>query len=285
MVLKIKLQGKFMFPAWHAWKRLLSDAYIENLQDQKDIQDVDWKSFIRRHFNVDESSDNSHRKVRQNYSLPMLAKTSGGFRVNRDTPTGKVFQLVEVESGSKLGYPVDSESNTINFSANRFLPTFETTRVTPVDNAYKLAEGHETVTPDDWLEVEVPEVDKHKIIKLYMAPQERFRIKLQVSWAVFKDQILPGCKEVGSISSAANLPASLKPLKKKDVDANDALDSYFFTNGVLSCHFLSEPRGNLDLLRIGSVIEFSYIVESSNKSMKEMYQAAFSRIHEASDST
>lgn len=251
------------YPAITHWEKLVKEDFIQTNQGKKISFDEDgFNTLIKKHFPQKNPNNRSHKSVRKEYSLPKLNSPSGGFRAKRKNADGsKIWQLFTVEGLAAAGF--SNKDGKIDFTEQGVMPIpqlEQSGNLTELKTRYQASKG-ELEPFNAWREVNLTEkyINKLESIRLSTNSKSRFRISITISYKQFKKFIKPLLKNGENIKHWSNLQAELKLENVKD---------WGETFGEL----LGTPRSNLFVTATGQKISLEYIVQSSNKVMKDAYQ-------------
>lgn len=259
-------KSEITLPSKADWQRLCEHPQLAVRLGTKLEKDeyFDWHGLQEAVFRP--GSKRAHGKTRRIFSLPVKDDPSGGFRIRRRTPDGNaIWQLHATEATYKAFAVVDG-----NIDWNRPVPMDYLLNSPDVSG---LGQRHETVEKNvpfgQWLTV----ADNlgNGILRVDMAPGTKDRRYIRIHQAT--DQFFE-CLKAGGVdidsSDFLQLDAEIKLPKDKRKRFNEAL----------GYAWLGKPRSNLFIETLGKIIEYWYIVESSNQEMNQYYQKAYTELVE-----
>lgn len=211
-------------PAKAAWERLLADERIKKHLGKNRIKDartkpkddsksgstawVDWDAIHAEHFPRQLDPARQHSKARNVYSLPIVGKASGGFRVRRKTPSGEIWQLLQVEGFAIEGFaPATGNDYPLGFDDGVFKVIGPLQHLAPVGDDIP-APIEDSVGLYDYVRVPVKSQPDSPIRGLEVAPgskeRRRVRVCLLAKW--FLDQMDPRPADTFSLPAEVRLP-------------------------------------------------------------------------------
>ncbi len=233
---------------------LLNKRFGVNFKTKKDfIPSESWKQLFEEVFKTNKiKNESQHKQVRKDYSLPVVSAPSGGFRIKRKNPITNetVYQVSSIEGFSTKGYG-ENLKNPVFMDGLKNSPN-----IASLDG--KQVEVDNTCYFDEWREIAIPEELQENLISLSYAigSKDRFNIRVSINLDNLK-------KLDNTITYFSNISAEYK-----ETDAWKFKKIKLFESDLLG-----KPRSNLFVEFVsGNKITFSYIVESTNKEMKEAYQ-------------
>ncbi|EDY86959.1 CRISPR-associated large protein (provisional), putative [gamma proteobacterium HTCC5015] len=249
---KCGFSGTIGIPAKSAWENLLDEPLLETYWGTKMPPQEIWEKVYRKHFprNI---PNQAHRKVRKDFSLPVVDSVSGGFRVKRKTPNGYNYQLLAIDGYSAVGFK--KEGDNVDFKSPALVPQIaESKSVTPISSELVHLDKNEIVYFDEWRKIDISDSDlKQFVSSLELAPgsQNRFYIRFTVD----EDQFERHFKSALRVNGIQDLDTV-----NKTFDWNREIPS-----------LLIPPRSNLFLLETGQKITFEYIANGANAEVKKAY--------------
>lgn len=254
-----KLKGKVTHPAINQWERLLSLPEIASAQGIK-TPNLDWQSIGKKYFG--EGSSRPHSKTRRVYSLPVVDSPSGGYRVKRIAPNGSsIWQLMSIEGTGSSGFAVNDTG--IDWKQAVTIPALRDSSVVGLGARYQPIPKQQ-VYFDDWKRIEL--TDEH-VLSVSMAPGTKDRRYVSISQTLIDFQTW--LTESGvELQSLFEIPSEIKVDGAKFQKAHGI--------GVLG-----KPRSNLFISKVGNVVNYWYIVESSSAAMNQAYEHALLAEREA----
>jgi len=131
--------------------------------------------------------------------------------------------------------------------------------LTTVGNRYAQRELLEPF--NTWRKIDLTGIRENVCRSVYLSTnsKSRFRVAVDIGYQEFNELVGPMLKDTERLDHWSKLSAELKLVKPKEW-----LDEF----GEL----LGKPRSNLFVVNLGEIITLEYIVESSNKVMKQAYQ-------------
>lgn len=256
--------GTIILPSIGHWRAIVEDPEVAPLLGGKAPDPEFWDKLYSRHF-PRQTGGRHHRRVRKTFSLPRIKSPSGGFRVARKTPEGKVWQLVESDGYSAVGFSMDHGG--VDFSSPSPLPSLANSRsVTPLEELEPRS-PESIVYFDDWREIDLTEELAERLSHLAFAPgsQDRFYVRAGFSAVQFKEYIAPMLDGVEG-------PEDLLPTNRL-ADAGKWEE--------LLGPMLGKPRSDLFLVKTGNEVMVEYIVSSTKRVMKEAYADAIRKSYAA----
>ena len=259
--LKANNSGNLELPAISSWKQILSqfNEYIGKSIDKGD-------ELVRKELGSTKFSSSSklkHKRVKQDFSLPMLDGPSGGIRVKRFNYDNKaVYQLVAAntpETVTSQGFPV--ENNKINWNGSVPLPIYSEDNLTSVD-----IENNQNDIQTYVKMAEQRLVYRDDNLKVMMSPGTRDRryVFIEQDFESFKT-----CLNDVNVKSPLDLS---NEIKLKDSDCKSFAQS--FNKLTDSKVDVGIPRGVLKITSIGKIISYYYSVQSSNSNMNSAFEKA-----------
>lgn len=250
------------YPGISHWYKLSQMPFVQTNQGLKQpFDDVGFTDLIQEMFPQTKLNTRSHKGVRKQWSLPRISKVSGAYRSCRKNADGTdVWQLFSVEGLGASGFSHDN--GVINFSEDGSVPITQieqSNKLTTVGSRYVQRELLEPFNA--WREIDLtgfPEI-VCKSVYLSTNSKSRFRVAVDIGYQEFNELVRPMLKDTEGLDHWSKLSAELKLAKPKEW-----LDEF----GEL----LGKPRSNLFVVNLGEIITLEYIVESSNKVMKQAYQ-------------
>ena len=247
-----KLKGKVTHPAIEQWSRLFLITEIETQVGEK-ASDINWQQIGNKYFG--EGSSRPHRKTRRVYSLPVVDSPSGGYRIKRITPDGSsVWQLMSIEGTGSSGFSVND--NGVDWKHAVAIPALRESSVVAIGERYQPV-PEQQVYFDDWKCLEI--TDEH-LLSVSMAPgtKDRRYISISQSLSDFKAWLA---------ESGVDFNSPFEITSEIKVDG----DKFQKAHGI---DILGKPRSNLFITKVGEVVNYWYIVESSSAAMNKSYEQA-----------
>ena len=244
---------------------LLKKAFGAEFKVKVDlIPQESWDKLFEEFFHTNKiKNPKKHRRVRKDYSLPVVSGPSGGFRIKRKNPITDelVYQVSSIKSFSTKGY--DSELKQVVLIDN-----LRTSRnISTIKEQFQAPPNEDDICYfDQWREISPLPADlKEKITSLYYAinSKDRFRIRVEMPFKYFQQLD-------DSIQSWEQVKSEIEV--KKEI-----FKTYFLIDNPKSLEkqitLLGQPRDKLFVENIRSErITFTYIVDRTNKEMKAAYQ-------------
>ena len=253
-----KAKGKLQLPAHKDWLSLLQHPEIKEKVGTKEAV-PNWQQLFADYFNS--GTSRSHGKTRRVYSLPIIDAPSGGYRVKRKTPQGTtVWQLMAIDGTSSKGF-LTKEGNVL-WNQTASIDSLNTPNLTEVGARY-FAEFDGFVGFNQWLELDV---EHPNIQSVRMAPGTKDRRYIEITQSLTSFNSFLHESGEATYTDLWNVPNEIKIAQPKAFLQAHGLD------------VLGSPRSNLFLLKVGDIVTYWYIVESSNAAMKDAYQASFNRL-------
>jgi len=254
-------KGNIQLPSFHDWQRLLNNDQISALIGKKNKLPEDTRGISQSFFNS--GSKRPHGKSRRIYSLPILTKSSGGFRFRRKAPEGKThWQRHDIEGSAVSGFIVDDDH--INWKQCALLePIAKSQRVTEANARY--VSINNSVRLDHWLAIPMQQLQEPPL-QLYLSPatKGRFYIRIVQNFDQFKNWLNGAVDQIPSSYFDLNNTLKLKDTKR------------FADNHNLT--LLGKPRKTLFIETIGVSVCYRYEVDSTNAEMRNAYQEAYSSL-------
>ncbi|PMM50266.1 hypothetical protein, partial [Vibrio splendidus] len=250
------------YPGGEHWQKISQMAFVQTNQGLKQpFDDVGFNALIQEMFPQTKLNTRSHKGVRKQWSLPRISKASGAYRARRKNADGTdVWQLFAVEGLGATGF--SHVNGMINFSEDGSVPIKQieqSNKLTTVGGRYV---QHELLEPfNTWRKVDLTGLQENILKSVYLSTnsKSRFRVAVDIGYQEFNELVGPMLKDTEELDHWSKLSAELKLAKSKEW-----LDEF----GEL----LGKPRSNLFVVNLGEIITLEYIVESSNKIMKQAYQ-------------
>lgn len=250
------------YPGISHWQTLSQMVFIQTNQNSKQPFDgVGFNALIQEMFPQTKLNTRSHKGVRKQWSLPRISKASGAYRARRKNADGTdIWQLFAVEGLGATGFSHDN--GVINFSEDGSVPIKQieqSNKLTAVGSRYVQRELLEPFNA--WREVDLTGIQENVFKSIYLSTnsKSRFRVAVHIGYQELSKLVVPMLKDTEGLDHWSKLSAELKLANPKDW-----LDGF----GEL----LGKPRSNLFVVKSGEIITLEYIVESSNKVMKQAYQ-------------
>ncbi len=221
------------------------------------IPEESWDTLFKQFFHQNKVENHSnHKQVRKEYSLPIIASASGGFRIKRKNISSNedVYQLSAIEGFATKGYSKDLKNPAL------IDQLFSSKNISPIDKTDSFID---TIYFDEWRNITIPTELQNKIISLQFAigSKDRFYSKVELPISVFNEIAI-------GFSSWQDIPAELKESKESD--------NWDFKKGNFARYFdndlIRKPRSNLFIQKVNSTsIELFYIVDSTNARLKKAF--------------
>ncbi|CAM3144302.1 type II-B CRISPR-associated RNA-guided endonuclease Cas9/Csx12 [Vibrio rarus] len=250
------------YPGMAHWQKLSQMTFIQTNQGSKQpFDDVEFNALIQEVFPQTKLNTRSHKGIRKQWSLPRISKASGAYRARRKNADGTdIWQLFAVEGLGASGFSHDN--GVINFSEDGSVPIRQieqSNKLTPVGNRYAQRELLEPFNA--WREIDLEGIRENVCKSVYLSTnsKSRFRVAVDIGYQEFNELVVPMLQDTEGLDHWSKLSAELKLAKPREW-----LDKF----GEL----LGKPRSNLFIVNLGEIITLEYIVESSNKVMKQAYQ-------------
>ncbi|MBQ3775044.1 MAG: type II-B CRISPR-associated RNA-guided endonuclease Cas9/Csx12 [Ruminobacter sp.] len=251
-VLKLKTdKASLVLPSFNEWAYIAS--IFEDYLGKKDEQESGYdklKQYLGTILN--KTINKNHAKSKRVYSLPVVASPSGGVRIKRLTHThGDIYQLVAantpVTSISK-GF-ASADNGDVLWDEAVMVDSYTTKNLTVINK--KISGDKNFVSMDEQrLVYESPDE------RVYMTPATDIRRGITIEQ---KFEKFVYCIDQQNIyKSFHDLPTEIKTDPKIFMER-------------LNIDICGKPRGNLKILSIGNIIKYSYMVESSNRVMNQVY--------------
>lgn len=254
-----KPNGKLELPARRDWERLLQAPAIKSRLGGE-TKDFNWRGELERIF-PSAPSNRKHKAVRKDYSLPVIAFPSGGFRVRRLTPGKRpVWQTMSIGEYSVEGFEVEADGK---LGAALPLAIVRKSRSLVGVGQRHRPEPQRVVWLDEWCEIPVDRKTRPWLQRLEYAPgtKDRFYVRATLTFADFKQLVLPFAVNGAEITHPFQLPSELKIVEPKRL--RERLGEW-----------LGQPRSNIFVTRVGETVTFWYIVVSTTAAMRERYEKA-----------
>ena len=266
--LKPKFKGvqakQLCYPGKAQWKQLITQPYIQQHQGSKESFDSKgYQYMINQIFADTKGNTRNHKKVRKNWSLPIKASASGGYRAKRRNADGSViWQLFAVEGLSASGFNLCNEVVDFSESATAAIPA-----LIQSPNIFGCGQRYQSIADniekfDSWRQITITEDLHGKANSIAFSPnsKSRFRIRVEFTNQQLIEFVIPLTKEQDDIKNWSQLPAEIKLSNAK---------KWKECFGDL----LGKPRSNLFITNAGMNVVLEYIVEGTNSQMKNAYQA------------
>ena len=250
--LKIKTdKASVMLPSFHEWENIASvfDEYL-GTKDEEGTGYEKLRNFVGKFLN--KTPNKNHTKSKRVYSLPVIASPSGGIRIKRLTPQHEfVYQLVAANTpvtSINKGFETDKDGNVL-WDKSVIVDSYTTPNLTVLNK--KISPNKNFVTMDEQrLVYESPEE------RVYMTPASDLRRGITIEQQF--EKFIHCIDKKDTYKTFHDLPTEIK------VDPQTFMER-------LNIKICGKPRGVIKISRIGNVVEYSYIVESSNQEMKKAY--------------
>ncbi|WED21081.1 type II-B CRISPR-associated RNA-guided endonuclease Cas9/Csx12 [Vibrio sp. JC009] len=260
-----KLDGKqLQYPGRHQWLKLTEHEFVcqnqgRKLGKEEFFDESGYQSMLEELFPRHITNTRQHKKVRKEWSLPKIDSPSGGYRVKRkNADKSDVWQLFGVEGLSASGFKRSGEE--IDFSEDVPIQGIEQSRnLIAVGSRHQVKADAECF--NNWRKVPAELLGDVPVQGLMLSPnsKSRFRHRVFVSVKDFMENVIPLVQGGEEIKHWSQLPAEIKLITPK---------SWLELFGDL----FGKPRSNLFVTQVGDVVSLEYIVESSNKAMRQVYQ-------------
>mgnify|MGYP001942264871 CR=1 FL=1 len=255
----VSLDGQLYLPAMLDWQRFISQPEIASQLGCKSSMPENTREICESFFKVRRGKV-QHKRVRREYSLPVVEAPSGGFRIRRKGPNGQnVWQMQPLEGTPSCGFTVDVE--TVNWNRLAQIPHLRKSENIVGKGERYLPPPKEVVLFDKWLTIQNDQIPAG--VEMSMAPGTKGRRYIRISqpYNQFSEWLNEAYENIPE--TALLLPGELKLNPGK-----------YFNNHL--CDLLGKPRSNLFIEHVGEKVTYWYIVESSNQAMKAAYQKAYS---------
>ncbi|WP_300426376.1 type II-B CRISPR-associated RNA-guided endonuclease Cas9/Csx12 [uncultured Thalassolituus sp.] len=258
-----KLKGKVTHPAIEQWKRLFLIPDIETRIGEKAVG-INWQQIGEKYFG--EGSSRPHSKTRRVYSLPIVDSPDGGYRIKRIAPDGStIWQLTSIKDTGSSGFTVNDKG--VNWKQPVAIPALRDSSVVGVGERYQPV-PEQQVYFDDWKCVDITD---ERVLSVSVAPGTKDRRYVSVSQTLsdFKAWLTEsGIK----LHSPFEIPSRVK------VDAA----KFQSAHGI---DVLGKPKSNLFISKVGDVVNYWYIRESSPVVINQYYDKALLAEREAVNET
>ena len=247
-----KIKGKLIHPAINEWRKLLTLPEIKSAVGLKSPK-INWQLIGKRYFG--EGSARPHSKTRRVYSLPIVDSPSGGYRIKRVAPDGSnIWQLMSIEGTGSCGFAVNDKG--VDWKRAVAIPALRDSTVVAIGERYQ-TEPSAQVYFDDWKPLQI---SNESIIAAAMAPgtKDRRYISVNQKLSDFKAWLFKSGVE---IQSPFEITSEIK------VDAAKFQEAH----GI---DILGKPRSNLFITKVGEIVSYWFIVESSSAAMNQSYEQA-----------
>ncbi len=263
--LPFAVSGSVQLPAWTAWNKLIEHKDLANkwLKDIKTLANkehgsFDFEAWLAEYFNMN-SGSRLHSAVKRVASLPVVCKTSGGFIVRRTSIHGTPVYQVCVINGNKFkGFPVNNGKIDWNQSNAMIFPELSSENLTSIsmEETFK----GDACPMEQWRQV-FEDAQKQLSVSITPGSSNRRHLRVRLPFETFISWF-PNVKN----KTIFGLPSEIN--KKDAPDFQKVLPEL--------AALLGSPRSNLFIEELGSLIQFRYIVTSSNAVMNEAYSKAYS---------
>jgi CRISPR system subtype II-B RNA-guided endonuclease Cas9/Csx12 len=250
-----KIKGDLVLPCENTWKQFIESELVGYLIGTKPSTPVDQRKICEKFFNP--GSKSKHSRSRRVFSLPVLSRPAGGYRIKRKLPTGNFnWQLQVPEDTPSEGFSF--ENNTINWKRTVAMPAFKA-------RAGLFSVGERYSTPcnrvigfDQWIEIKNPDgLPSSVVIEIAPGTKGRRYISVRQPLYLFIDWV--GDSDQSRDHFFSSLTSELK------------VDGAKFA-AVHGIKLLGKPRSNLFIKEVSSqFISYWYIVDSSNADMNKAY--------------
>lgn len=210
---------------------IIKDNFGKPLFLKKDLIPEDsWDTLFEQFFHKDKIKNHSnHKQVRKEYSLPIIASASGGFRVKRKNPS-TLEDIYQVSCINDFKY----SGLTHDFSDEVIIPDLmKSNNVSPIKHLYdEKIDFDNFFYFDEWRKIKV---ESENIYELHLAPGSKpsMDVRIIISMQLFKElleQFAPQINPEQPPSSAISLSFSLN-----DPDENLKIKeckSWFANNNI-----------------------------------------------------
>lgn len=255
---------KLVYPARYEWQKVLeNESVIHNAGIKKAFDEKAYQEMVGHLFEDKINHQRQHKKVRKEWSLPIIAKASGGYRAKRKTADGEIiWQMLEVDVSGFEGFKRQGEK--IDFNKNHAVPIkamAESKNLSSISEIWS-DEKYETEFFSNYRNIKVPACLNKMVesIGFYLNSKSRFRVRIQFNQQQFSDHVVPLLQESDQqIAHWVDLKAELKVVNPEKWKA------IFFNK-------IGQPRSNLFIYRVGELIDIEYLVLGNNADMKKAYQ-------------
>lgn len=249
-----KTEGSLPLPAKLEWEKLLNSPKLKNLIGQKV---PDGEKIIFDLFNHNRTGKLAHKAAKRVWSLPKIAKVSGGVRIKRKDAMGNdIYQLYVVNKEKCKGFIVD-EKGLIDWETDLIADFYNQATLTILNGRYQKADSY--VRMDHWLKIDCGRND----IEVRMCPGTKDRCYIEITQSKKQFENWTGFSSISSWLYPTTISLSKNQAKNFSSKAH--------------IPFLGIPRnGKIVLIRIGEKLKYWYTVTGTSNLMKAAYQKAFS---------
>ena len=192
----------------------------------------------------------------------MVDSPSGGYRIKRIAADGSnIWQLMSIEGTGSSGFAVCETG--IDWKTAVAIPALRNSSVVGVGERYQPVPDQQ-VYFDDWKYLDITD---EQVLSASMAPGTKDRRYISISQAL--PDFLGWLTESGiDLKSPFEIPSEIK------------VDGTMFQKAH-NIGILGKPRSNLFISKVGDVVNYWYIVESSSAAMNQCYDKALLAEREA----
>ena len=251
-----KVKGKVILPVAGEWHRLLENPLL-NVHYGEEITESELDRILAEIWKRKENRTIEHARVRREFSLPLIDKPSGGFRIKRNSLCGETLYQVYAINTKYVGF--SATDGIVDWKEPRVHSLLRHKRLIDLEGRYD--DSAEIIPMDQFRKVHDGEVN------IWMAPgsESRRYIRVEMSFENFKDWLSASMDGELSVQTGLELRHSVKLKKPKEFNA--AVPSNIQA-------LIGKPRSELFMQRVGQRVCYQYIVESSNTAMNEAFNQA-----------
>lgn len=252
------IKGLITIPLINEWLRIINSPEIAPLLG-KECSDEEFMKRIAKIWKRPINRDIDHVPTHRVFSLPLLDKPSGGFRICRTSFSGTPLYQVHAINARKIkGF--SSSDRKINWSNPILFPYLNTENVISCEPTENYRTTNEIPSMFQWRKI----LEKDNLT-VYLAPgtQDRRYVRIQTSFVQVK-KWFHQCFDNYNLISPLQLPGAFR-IKNEE--------AYIEAVGKDLINEIGVPRGDICLERImeNQRVQFSYTVKSSSNSMNNRY--------------
>jgi len=266
--IKVEKIGKFKkkgnsitHPSYQEWLQVvkttkeLLDKGLENNDTEFWSEVVKNSGLFKRY-----KPDRNHKKVRKQFSLPLLEAPSGGYRIKQQAGNGNnVWQIVAIQNYSSIGF-YKKENGDIDFNNPAGVQHFrKSPNVSKIGGRYSLENEYVPFGSVRNVDLEIGLPCNYSVY-LKLAETGRVDIGLTLNKEDFVEYVLPGLET--EETDYLKIPSFLKTRDNFVKSDNN-------TNGIFPGYM--KPRSQINILEIGEEVTIEYRTEGFTNVLKEAF--------------
>jgi len=254
----VQIKGQLFLPAMRDWQRFIEQPELQNLIGEKCLLPQNHRQICEQFFNIKQAK-NRHKKVKREFSLPVIDTPSGGYRIARMDPSGqKIWQMQALDGLSAIGFEVNAGQ--IDWGKLAPLPSLERSNGV-VGKGQRYSPPTDMVVKfDQWLPLEHESIPSETDVEMAPGTKSRPYIRVSQPFATFALWL------EGAIETVPTSPMRLMP------EIKVAPKPFSSNHG---CKLLGKPRSTIFIEQVGKVVNYRYEVSNGNSEMKSAYQKAY----------